>query len=111
MRRLVLVLAALVAASVAGPGSASADTGNFCDHVLIDSGHTCIHGNDHSIVYVRGQSTGSAVACVGLRWGPNVSDAIANGSYCSNPGAQGPVRTSPATASRSTRTSATAHRS
>lgn len=87
MRRIITLIAMLAAAASFGPGTAQAASGNYCTDVLIDSGNTCIHGNSHTITTVYGRSTGSAVACVGLRYGPSVSNTISNGSWCSNPGA------------------------
>lgn len=71
-------------AGAAAASSAGAAGGQFCVDVLIDSGNTCVHGNNHTLNSVSGRSTGSAIACVGSKYGSTASssDYVYWGNYC-----------------------------
>lgn len=90
-RRLTLALFAavlLAVAALAAPGVAHSATGSFCSGsgsgVLIDSGHTCVHGRGHTLTHVSGYSTGSAKACVGSKYSssPSSGNYVYWGNFC-----------------------------
>jgi hypothetical protein len=78
----VMVVAALALVAAAAPARAS--SGNLCVNVPIDTGHTCVHGISHTLTIVNGQSTGTAIACVGSKLGSTASSAdyVYWGNFC-----------------------------